>query len=293
MLYSERIAPPDGVADVHLSMRTRQGSFQHYHHFLLGFLVPLVAMWDEVVAGHPRRVFVRSCALMDPLLLQLDLPGLTILPVEVHDAMRGTSSVPPCREMVVQGYDWPDRYDGRIFASVKQKLFHVFNNALLEEHGRLARRFSGDGDRILMIRRLPPDPFYSSVASEAKTAGAQRRSVANFDALTKIVESNTNNLLVGALDGFSLIEQMARFAWADLVIAQHGAALSNLLWARPGTRVIEIVPRESETPLRRDDFFGALASCLDLKLQKIWQALPHGPVDPEDVRRALSGTSRA
>ena len=266
-------------------MRTRQGSFQHYHHFLLGFLVPLVAMWDEVMAEGPCRVYVRSCALMDPLLLELGLPALTILPVRDHEAMRGL----PCREIVVHGYDWPDRYDARAFSYVKQRLFDGFRNALLEEHARLLRRFSGEGERILMIRRLPPDPFYASAESEAKTAGAQRRSVSNFDALTNVLERHTNNLLVSALDGFSLTEQMARFAWADVVIAQHGAALSNLLWARPGTRVIEIVPRESESALRRADFFGALAACLGLRLQKVWQALPHGPVDLDEVARALSG----
>ena len=44
------------------------------------------------------------------------------------------------------------------------------------------------------------------------------------------------------LSGLSLAEQVTRFAYASHIISLHGAGLSNLALATPGTQVIEIFP---------------------------------------------------
>jgi len=44
-----------------------------------------------------------------------------------------------------------------------------------------------------------------------------------------------------AMDGLSREEQVAVFAGAEIVVGVHGAALANLVFARPGTSVIELV----------------------------------------------------
>jgi hypothetical protein len=41
----------------------------------------------------------------------------------------------------------------------------------------------------------------------------------------------------------SVVEQIGLFRSAEVIIAPHGAALANLTWCRPGTRVIELLPR--------------------------------------------------
>ena len=45
-----------------------------------------------------------------------------------------------------------------------------------------------------------------------------------------------------ALEGRSLMEQATLFAGADLVVAPHGAGLTNLVFARPGCHVVEVLP---------------------------------------------------
>lgn len=44
------------------------------------------------------------------------------------------------------------------------------------------------------------------------------------------------------LGGMSVAEQRGRFAAADVIVASHGAALTNLAWARPGAAVLELLP---------------------------------------------------
>ena len=68
---------------------------------------------------------------------------------------------------------------------------------------------------------------------------ATRRRTVNFDAVRAMVESR--GFVTVAMDGRSVDEQAAWFAGADVIVIEHGAALANLAFARPGTRVIELV----------------------------------------------------
>ena len=77
-----------------------------------------------------------------------------------------------------------------------------------------------------------------------------RRSVINEDQV----------LALGRAHGFtviedrprSVVEQIGLFRSAEAVLAPHGAALANLTWCRPGTRVIELLPRSYTTPAFRN-----------------------------------------
>ena len=40
---------------VHLSVVNHLGSVQHYYHFMMGFVVPLIHIWPEVVAKAAGR----------------------------------------------------------------------------------------------------------------------------------------------------------------------------------------------------------------------------------------------
>ncbi len=50
----------------------------------------------------------------------------------------------------------------------------------------------------------------------------------------------------------SVAEQIGIFHDAEVIVALHGAALTNLLWCKPGTRVIECFPEHYHPPYYRN-----------------------------------------
>lgn len=189
--------------------------------------------------------------------------------------------------MTIGGYDDPRRYDERVFAGVRQQLIQRLAGELQEAVRLAEASFIGEGPRLVLINRLPPDPFYATPQSEIRTAGADRRSIANPEELALRLASAGHAVLTTALEEASLATQIAVFTSADIIVAQHGAALANVIWARRHTRVIEIAPLEMATQLRQRDFFGRLAQCMAMPHERVWQDLPHGRVDPEPLIRNL------
>jgi capsular polysaccharide biosynthesis protein len=65
------------------------------------------------------------------------------------------------------------------------------------------------------------------------------------------------------------------------VVAQHGAALANLVWCSPQTRVLEIVPRQ---PIGVDlDYFKRLSNSFGLRYLRVEQNGLHAAVAPHAV----------
>lgn len=97
-------------------------------------------------------------------------------------------------------------------------------------------------------------------------------------------------------------EQRARFAGAEVVVAVHGAGLTNLLFARPGTLVVELFPHGTV----HDSCYRRLAHHLGMPYACIQGSsrstqLPDtansdleidGPMLRDDVERLVSGADR-
>ncbi|MEP2715659.1 glycosyltransferase family 61 protein [Pseudophaeobacter sp.] len=277
--------PLDGV---HLSLVNDHGSVQHFYHFMMGFMVPLVHIWPDVVAKSAGRpVFVRSCAVMDPILKALQLEGLQILPAPIH---RSLGEKTDWRRKLghrldhvsTPGFDTPAKYDPAVFQAVRERLFDQLGPEIAAERDLLAPLFQGAGPKILIIDRLPPAAFYSSEASEVKGAGSERRSVENMGELADFARSRFDAVASVTLEGRSLAAQMALFSMADVIVAQHGAALANLLWAQKGAYTVEILAKEHETANLMPHYFSKLAAAMGLQHDFLQQTTDHGPVKVQD-----------
>ncbi len=86
---------------------------------------------------------------------------------------------------------------------------------------------------------------------------APRRQIANLRSLEAALERF--GVEVVQLTGLSLVDQASLFRSAELVIANHGAALSNLVFCEPRTRVIQILaPGMMEREYRTLSHHGGL-----------------------------------
>lgn len=84
--------------------------------------------------------------------------------------------------------------------------------------------------------RVSPERIYLSRAL------AQRRRVENESEIRAALEAQ--GFVTVQLENLSWFDQMSLFDGAKLVVAPHGAGLANLVFSRPGTRVIECFGRE-------------------------------------------------
>jgi Glycosyltransferase 61 len=83
----------------------------------------------------------------------------------------------------------------------------------------------------------PPEPDASRRLYVPR--GTTRRAVLNEDDVVAMLEPR--GFEVVTMDGRSISEQAAMFASASVIVAPHGAALANLVFARPGTVVVELM----------------------------------------------------
>ncbi len=179
------------------------------------------------------------------------------------------------------GYDHPHKYNKDIFSNVSEILRRRLSEQIATEQSNITRNFDKNGQKIVLINRGSPHDFYASDNCEIKTAGQQRRSIGNFDALASTLKDRYGNLVSVGLEGRSLSYQIALFQVADIVISQHGAALANLIWAREGINVIEISPRDLHPNCR--EAFGLLARCSRQNYYRIEQSHSHGDVNISDI----------
>jgi capsular polysaccharide biosynthesis protein len=76
--------------------------------------------------------------------------------------------------------------------------------------------------------------------------GVARRRVLNEEHVLAALEPG--GFTVVELGGRPVSEQATLFANAEVVVASHGAALANLVFCRPGTKVIELLGPNTATP---------------------------------------------
>ena len=146
-------------------------------------------------------------------------------------------------------------------------------------------------DRLLRVDAsgAPPLRLYVS------RADAEQRRLADEDRLVPLLESLGFTCLT--LSGRPLSEQIELFSHAEIVIGPHGGGLSNLVWCKPGTAVVELYGCDYVNPV-----FWGLSNNLGLRHHHVigrplTPGLPRGygamVVDTDSVvrlaERALEG----
>jgi hypothetical protein len=183
---------------------------------------------------------------------------------------------PSLEVATIRGNDDPAGYDRATFALVRKTLGR--KREVQDEMRHVEEVWPPGDPRILMIDRGPSHPFYKSEQSESKSSGNERRSIPNFSEIHRSVQRRHRACLSVMPETLTLARQFALFATADVIIAQTGAALANMIWARPSATVIVIFPDDERT-----DYFRDLALCLGLRYRRFRQDHSHAEVDPDEL----------
>lgn len=119
-------------------------------------------------------------------------------------------------------------------------------------------------------------------------------------------ESEIEKLLAG--QGFvtvdtgelSIEEQIGVFAHCELIVGPSGAAMTNMLWCRPGTRVVIL---HSDHPFKKYPYWDALARACELRITYLAGARAHNitgmfevhddfRINPEELRQLVTAQRR-
>jgi hypothetical protein len=283
----------------HVTVGHGAGSSEHFHHFLLGFFVPLVYHLSTDWRNAPfDRILVRSCGPLDRIVREFGDERIEIIDKDQHrniaQAARG-ESVPVginahserLRYVTISGCDYPATYDAVKFSTVRDLLLsRETTHSVMRS---LAERWpSHGGPRILLIQRGPSLPYYGSEHAEVEHSGRDRRSIPNHHELHRSLRLEYPGCLSVMTETLTLADQIALFSLADVIIAQHGAALANLIWTRPGATVIEIFPETARLQQKAIQMFYFLSLCIGLRYRKVRQQHEHSAVDIDEIRNVIA-----
>ncbi len=242
---------------LHLTIQPNAGSCEHFYHFMLGYLLPLAAYLVRRRIADDRIILLRSCGPLDRILRELAMPGLLLCERFSHSSIMETMARAPWTEIdKIKGFDFGlvparrVRYDAEGVGLGMNFLRHRLAAAIDRSTSEIEAVWKGH-PRILLIERADPDPFYQSSLAQIKGTANQRRSIGNHAELAAVLAATYPGFRNLKLETLSLAEQAAWFGLTDILVAQHGAALSNILWMRRGTHVIEIDPDTRNSALFR------------------------------------------
>ena len=195
-----------------------KGSIEHYYHFIHDLLFPLCLVLSRV---SPKSTF-----------LMQDFGPLTQRLQEIlGPRLQITGDTSSAQEIELLGMD----------ALALDKLHFQYSGFRKYIFRKLNINQRVTPNKIILIERIKPHSYYMTRA-KAKNGGSLRREVTNQHELAEFIARHTaapfefQNVI---LDNMSLEEQVKLFHSSAIVIAQHGAALANIVWMQKNTTVIE------------------------------------------------------
>ena len=247
---------------------TWQGSVEHFYHFFLGYFMPLV-LWQE--RTNTMTFTVRDCGPMNPW-FELVRPG-TDLDFITPGWMLQRYLTHRQERQVLHLWDDPNRFH--------RASLDTFATTILQREGIAHARPTTP--RITVLERRKSPDFYLTGKSEAHGSGSDWRSVPNIDEVAQSLQPFGQVSVIDTA-GMPPREQIRLLANTDVLIAQHGAGLSNMVWMPPHAAVVELLP-PLVPPV--DKIFGNLAAARGLDHLSVAQLGEHAVVDATAVAQAV------
>lgn len=264
-----------------------EGSVTHYYHFLFGALFPLIEY--HIRFKKNNFIILTDIGPMKGLLTEMTFniveirgPQLNDNKKKAHDDKSAYSGMKLSGlEKSLTGYDcfndifYQDDYVIKMSVPTRKLILDYFK-INIPRYIKLIPTAD-----IILIERAT-ESYYSDVSSNLtavfQTSGSQRRYISNHSSISSSLKKIYGDKFINlTLERSSLFYQYHMFSNAKIIIAQHGASLSNVFFMSKGSSVIEICP-----PWSRNLYhFKNLSSFCGLKYTSIHQDDDHSDIDAD------------
>jgi hypothetical protein len=274
---------------------SQEGNIDHYYHFFLNCLLPVVVFHQQNLN---KRLRLCSSPVGDMIHIFRD-----VLP---H--MKYNRDCDRRNTVYLKGFD--DSYGRgvkRITPLLRDTFIRHFLNLPLPVNRTASNTNSTNATAeisaaavlsptdILLIGRAAPTPDSRRLGIDpAETSGAQRRAIHNFAELDAALRRKFSSVNTVYLEGLPVRKQFWLFRNSKVIIAQHGAGLSNIFFASNSTKgVIEINPYNSRKRIGKytysfPDCFKYMCENVGLKYVRIAQTGEFSDVNIGNVVTAAS-----
>ncbi len=273
MKIRKRVPSKWQIAEPMLVPAQWQGSVEHFYHFLLGYFMPVVLWLHKNPAP---SISLRDCGPMNPWFdLISPRTKIEIIPagVMLQRALTNRQA-----NQILWGWDDPTHF--------RKSAINQLRQIVGESLGLIrTRKHSANRSVTILERRIAPVFFEND--AEILGSGVASRSIPNLPKITALL---IGDLEVKFLDTAEVPpQQQVEMLWdTEILVAQHGAGLSNMVWMKPGSLVIEIQP-----PLAPaiDSIFTNLAAASQLRHAIIPQDHEHVEIDLKAFAEIINARS--
>jgi hypothetical protein len=275
------------MAIQYVSFQPHLGTILHYYHFFFACLIPLI----DFKLQHPNITEFRLTESIGPFHRMVSRDIYLNVRVVGNTSLTGTENI-----LQLPAYD---TFENRFFTnasydkmpiSVRDNLIKFFETTLpgpVKKHRNMWAAVHEP--RIVFIQRKA-DPEFNS-GTFASSSGAYRRYIQNHREIKSALKLKYRRSTVNiAMENMNIYDQYVTFRSANILIAQHGAALANMIFMNSlgeviGTtsgelrnsfaHVIEISPPYG----RASKYFRNMAAHFNVSYSSIEQNETKGDVD--------------
>jgi hypothetical protein len=260
---------------LYFKLTSLHGSITHYYHFFYGVLIPLILEHvNNLKNDNNNIIYIIGDDVGQMLKILTELPMKIKLkhfiknfqdlkiktkflqPMDVHPTITNKD-----KHLVKKG--WALMLTNDMYNEV-----NIFMKFCVNKYKINLQKTKTNKLNVVIIERKKHKGF-STVSYEKneftkimKTSGSERRSIINHEEFENTVKKYFNNneydVLNISTEYMSIFEQYDLFNNADIVIAQHGAALANIIFMNSKATVIEIISKVKLNA--NEDWFKPISS---------------------------------
>lgn len=244
-------------------IKSLHGKITHYFHFVYGVLIPIILRYIELSKYYHKITFIINDNLGPFFRILLQLP----IDIKLKPFFTIDNDILIKKEILIPLDIHPTRKNKNLLL-VKEKLADILTydkylsvnkwikKELLLNNLTICNINPVKYDIVIIERKI--DISYQSnmifiknnqnkkLIKRSDIVGTERRSIINHPEFVESIKKYfpKKNILNISLEYLPLFEQYNLFNSAKIVIAQHGAALANIIFMKHGSLVIEIMTQD-------------------------------------------------